>query len=298
MADGSLTDDPLLMANTFASSFAGVFDGSVPVDQRPHATCTNIFPPLQINEEVITEVILSIDRNSSPGPDNLHPRLLQELISNLALPLKIIFTNSLRTGLLPDLWRESSVVPIFKKASRYNPLNYRPVALTSVACKVMERVVTAALWDYISVNNLISREQFGFRKGHSTIDQLILTYEDVTRWCDGGAVVDVVFFDFEKAFDRVSHSIILSKLEHLGVCGPVLKWIEHFLSRVMRVRVSGALSSPVRVESGVPQGSVLGPVLFLLYINHAVAHLDCNYKIFADDVKLYLSLPLQDGSNA
>ena len=156
MQDGTLTDDPRTMANLFAISFAGVYDSSVPRDQYPHALCNNQLPPLQISEDDVTKVVLSIDRNSSPGSDDVHPRLLQALISDLATPMSIIFNNSLLSGRLPALWTESTVVPIFKKSSRYDPLNYRPVALTSVVCKIMERILTATIWDHVSSNNLMS----------------------------------------------------------------------------------------------------------------------------------------------
>ena len=143
---------------------------------------------------------------------------------------------------------------------------------------------------YLSSNSLLVGEQFGFRSGHSTSDQLLLTYNDISLGLDSGYVVDLVFFDFSKAFDKVSHSVLLTKLLKIGISQQLLMWIRCFLtSRVMQVRVSSVVSDPVPVTSGVPQGSVLGPILFLIYVNHVVTNLKCNYKIFADDVKLYLT---------
>ena len=226
-------------------------------------------------------------------------KVAEGAVGDLSLPLQIIFSNSLRLGQLPDLWTESTVIPLYKKSSRFDPLNYRPVSLTSVVCKVMERVLVAALWSYINDKNLITREQFGFRSGYSTVDQLILTYNEIGKCCDEGDIVDLVFFDYSKAFDRVSHIILLDKLYQLGICGSILNWIRSFLFyRSMRVRVAGNLSNPCTVESGVPQGSVLGPVLFLLYINHVVSELTCNVKIFADDIKIYLGYSLTSGDEA
>ena len=147
----------------------------------------------------------------------------------------------------------------------------------------------------IEENDLISKEQFGFRTKHSTIDQLILTYDEITKLCDQGLIVDLVFFDYSKAFDRVNIAVLLDKLFDMGICGLNLDWIRSFLVRTMRVRVAGLLSEPRTVESGVPQGSVLGPVLFLLYINHVVNELTCNVKIFADDIKIYLGFSLLPG---
>ena len=284
-----MTDDPVEMANCFAASFSSVYDPTVPTNQSPHFSCAAELSDILITQEMVSKAIDNMDWNSSPGVDNIHPRLLKSLVSELCEPLTIIFNNSLQTGLLPALWTESIIIPIFKKSSRFNPLNYRPVSLTSVVCKIMERVLAEYLWEYILANDLISAEQFGFRKQHSTIDQLILTYEAITRMHDAGEIVDLVFFDYAKAFDRVSHEVLLTKLSHLGISGKILRWIEMFLTgRLMRVRAANAMSDHAPVESGVPQGSVLGPVLFLLYINHVVSGLRCSYKIFADDIKIYL----------
>ena len=299
MPDGELTDEPPRMAETFCGSFSSIFTSTIPPVQYPHSTCSSIMPDLYISEESIIEIIRNLDKNSTPGSDNIHPRLLKEVLPYISLPLKIIFNSSLSDGSLPDFWTESIVVPLFKKGSRYDPLNYRPVALTSVVCKIMERAIAAALWEYIRENNLLSDEQFGFRMEHSTVDQLINTYEDVTRAADCGKITDLIFFDFSKAFDRVSHQILLEKLSQLGISGNLLDWIRSFLvQRQMRVRVADHLSEPVRVKSGVPQGSVLGPILFLLYIDHVVGGLTCKFKIFADDIKIYLAYELTTGDSA
>ena len=181
-----------------------------------------------------------------------------------------------------------SVVPIFKKGTRYDPLNYRPVSLTSVCCKVLERIITRHLTTYLETNCLLTSEQFGFRSGRSTMDQLLLVYSEVSKWTDEGQVVDVVLFDYSKAFDVVCHELIIAKLRCLGIQGNVLHWIQSFLSgRLMKVCVKGSFSQPRRVLSGIPQGSVLGPLLFLIFINHIASDLTCNFKIFADDLKIY-----------
>ena len=136
----------------------------------------------------------------------------------------------------------------------------------------------------------MSEDQFGFRRKHSTVDQLILNYNDITRAVDDGEMVDLIFFDFSKAFDKVCHLLLLLKLSNIGINPQLIKWIESFLvDRTMQVRVHGAYSRVHEVSSGVPQGSVLGPVLFLIYVNHVVSNISCQYKIFADDIKLYLS---------
>ena len=295
LSSGDLTDDPAKMADCLADSFSSVFDSSVPTYQYPHFSCSERLHELVITREMVAIAVSKIDQNASPGSDNIHPRLLKTLAADLCIPLTIIFNNSLRSGTLPRSWTESIVAPIYKKSSRYNALNYRPVSLTSVPCKVMERVLADYLWNFINTNNLISQEQYGFRQQHSTVDQLLCTYADITALCDQGKIVDLIFFDYAKAFDRVSHQILLAKLHQLGISNIVLEWIRCFLMRrTMKVRVAGRLSKALPVESGVPQGSVLGPILFLLYINHVIADIDCGVKIFADDIKIYLGIEVDE----
>ena len=182
-------------------------------------------------------------------------------------------------------------MPIFKKGSRYNPLNYRPISLTSVPCKCLERIIVNHLNTYLEAQHILSEHQFGFRAGRSTMDQLLLVYDEITKWVDDGSIVDLILFDFSKAFDVVSHPILLAKLACLGVEAHLLSWIEDFLvNRTMSVSVKGKTSSARPVRSGVPQGSVLGPILFLVFINHVASGLACKYKIFADDLKIYMKI--------
>ena len=212
------------------------------------------------------------------------------LARELSLPLAILFNQSVEEGRLPSEWLSSVVIPIYKKGARCDPLNYRPVSLTSVVCKVLERLIVKPINAHLSENLLIDVNQFGFRSGHSTLDQLLLTYNDVSLLSDAGKTVDLVFFDFMKAFDKVIHNIVLEKLACIGADPDLICWIKTFLvDRNMQVKISGVASGTVPVSSGVPQGSVLGPLLFLIYVNHVVAHLNTKYMIFADDVKLYLA---------
>ena len=278
------------MAAAFSSSFAGVFNPNLPRNPMPHQLCNDRMRNIEVTNNDVIDVLLQLDVNSSGGYDGVPPRFLRELAPQLAVPLTILFNVSLQRGVLPSEWLRSVIVPIFKNGTRADALNYRPVAITSLICKSLERIIVLQLNNYLSVNSLIVHEQFGFRAGRSTSDQLLLTYNDISLSLDNSKVVDLVFFDYSKAFDKVSHIILLNKLFKIGVSTQLLRWIRCFLmSRVMQVKVSSTLSDAVPVTSGVPQGSVLGPVLFLIFVNHVVANLSCKFMIFADDIKLYLA---------
>ena len=285
-----MTDDPAEMAAQFVSSFVSVFANQVPTAPAAHQTSNDHLHDILITPSDVLREIKSLNINSSMGMDGIHPRLLSRCASTLSMPLSIICNASLRAGVLPLEWLSSQVTPIFKKGARTDPLNYRPVSITSVPCKVMEKVILSRLRPFLEGNGLISEHLFGFRCGHSTTDQLILCYNDITHDVNNGKTLDLIFFDYSKAFDKVCHTILLQKLVDIGVSNQLVRWISDFISsRRMQTKVHGATSDWHRVTSGVPQGSVLGPVLFLIYVNHVVNGLSCRFKIFADDIKLYLS---------
>ena len=290
MGDGSLTKVPELMCERFADEFASVYSTGTLHDPAPHQSFHGHLSSITISCESIATRISSLDAEASMGPDGIHPKLLQSCKS-LAYPLYIICKKSLQYGELPLQWKESLVVPIFKKGSRYSPLNYRPISLTSVCCKTLEREIADKLYGYLDSNGLFSDEQYGFRRGMTVEDQLLVTYDSVSKWYDEGYIVDVVLFDFSKAFDVVPHSILLAKLGSLGICGSLLSWIRDFMvGRAMRVSVLGSWSNSREVLSGVPQGSVLGPLLFLIFVNHLPSFISTQCKCFADDLKIYLSI--------
>ena len=305
LPSGDLCDDPNTMSECFAEAFASVYTSQSPANPHPHHVFPGSIAPLVITRNQVLSLLLELDPHSSMGPDGLHPHLLQQCADAVATPLYLIYNRSLEEGEVPSLWKTSRVIPIFKKGPRYDPLNYRPISLTSICSKMMERAVASHIWEYLDNNNIITTNQFGFRAGRSTADQLLLVYDDVSRATDEGQISDVVLFDFSKAFDVVPHDILLEKLRWLGFSNDrhattvppneasgasLLSWIQSFLTgRCMHVSVNGANSSPRPVRSGVPQGSVLGPILFLIFINSIASSLSSSYKIFADDLKIYAS---------
>ena len=289
LPSGEIVKDPLQMSEVFIEAFVTVFVDEIPANPTLSQPVNTRMKGCCFSLELVRMALEALNPHTSMGPDNIHPMLLKSCASSLAYPLYIIFHRSLHTGELPSDWKNSIVIPIFKSETRYNPLNYRPVSLTSVCCKTMERILADQLTEYLEANTLLSNMQFGFRKGRSTEDQLLLTYDSISRLVDVGEMVDLVLLDFSKAFDVVCHSILVRQLVSLGVDRRLVDWICSFLGgRTMRVLCGSAQSSSRRVCSGVPQGSVLGPLLFIVYVNSLPNGIAARSMAFADDFKLFL----------
>ena len=241
-----------------------------------------------ISIDVVKDKLNSLKAYKSPGPDGLHPRLLKETADELVLPLSKIFRNSISSGIVPDDWKYANVTAVFKKGNRHLALNYRPRSLTSVSCKLLESIIRDGVVDHMTKNKIFSRDQHGFIKGRSCMTQLIEVLNQWTNILDSGGSIDVAYLDIMKAFDTVPHERLLVKLSSYGIVGKTLEWIKSFLtSRRQRVVVNGEVSDWSDVTSGVPQGSVLGPILFLCYINDLPLVIQNKVKVFAGDTKIY-----------
>ena len=205
--------------------------------------------------------------------------------------LRLIFQQTLDTGDLPEDWRRANIAPIYKKGSATNPANYRPISLTSVCCKSLEHIIDSSLMKHLEKHHILTDVQHAFRKARSTESQLILTTHDLAKNLDNRTKTDLAILDFSKAFDVVPHERLLAKLDHYGIRGTTKRWIRTFLTqRHQRVTINGSSSTWQKVLSGVPQGTVLGPHLFLLFINNIGEMVKSKIRLFADDCLVYNSI--------
>lgn len=251
---------------------------------------------IDITIDLVLSKLKSLSPNKSPGPDGYHPKLLNQTAEQLCLPLCLIYRKSLAEGLLPSDWKVANVIPVFKKGDRHQPNNYRPISLTSVVCKVFESIIKDSIVGHMMKNNLFSKMQHGFLPKRSCITQLLVATEYWSKALSQGDAVDVIYFDFKKAFDSVPHQRLLIKLKAYGIDGPLFHWIDCFLSnRKQRVVINDTFSTWSEVLSGIPQGSVLGPVLFSLYINDLPAEMQNPVLLFADDTKIFCKVNKNDG---
>lgn len=244
----------------------------------------------------MTDQISILNPSKAYGPDGIGPRLLKELMPVIAEPLRGLFQTSLTHKKCPTIWKQANVIPIFKKGDKSDPNNYRPVSLLNTTSKLMEKIVFKYIFNFFQEHKIVSRWQSGFMPGCSTTCQLLEIYHKFCKGVADGKEIRVVFLDISRAFDRVWHAGLLHKLRVAGICGNLLDWLSDYLrDRQQRVCIDGQFSEWTRLLAGVPQGSVLGPLLFLIFINdvtYVIRH--TQMRLFADDTCMFITIDNRD----
>lgn len=280
--------DKATLLNSFFETVFVTDDNETPLMSSPQVLPNE--DELVISEHGVLVLLEDLDEKKSGGPDLLSCKILKLFAVLIAPCLTKIFQYSISSLAIPSIWKVAKIKPIFKKGSKHMPTNYRPISLTCVTSKILEHIVSTTIHTHLDSNNILTDSQHGFRNGRSCDTQLVYTLNELTSNLDQGLVTDVIILDFSKAFDSVNHRKLLHKLKHLGINENLVFWIQEFLTnRYQYVSVDSFDSPLCMVTSGVPQGSVLGPLLFLLYVNDLPGMLSSDCRLFADDSLLFNS---------
>lgn len=244
---------------------------------------------ITITPSEVEDILKSLKTGKATGPDNINNRILKEVAYPLSFPLCELYNLSLTKGTVPSVWKQANVTPVFKKDDPADVSNYRPISLLSTLGKAFEKIIHKYVFNYFFEHQILTTLQSGFVPGDSTVNQLVDIYNTFCKALDDGKEVRCVFFDISKAFDRVWHKGLLFKLRNLGISGSLLEWFTDYLNnRTQRVVLPGVSSPWTTLKAGVPQGSILGPLLFLVYINDIVQDINSTIRLFADDTSLYI----------
>lgn len=280
------------ICNAFNDFFRSVFGNPTSIlhsESRVSSSLDSI-SKITISEGKVEDYLKRLDINKGAGSDGIPPIFWAKCARTLAIPIAFIFNFSIKEGVFPEIWKKALIVPIHKKGSKMKVENYRGISILNTVSKVFEKIVYNDIYP-VTVNQ-IPENQHGFLKRHSTVTNLACFSEYIIKNMENGGQVDVVYTDFEKAFDRVDHSILINKLGSLGIHGDLLRWIESYLTkRSQAVVVGGFRSDYIEIPSGVPQGSHLGPLFYNSYIYDLPECLTyAKHLMYADDKKIFLKI--------
>ena len=282
------------MCDVLQNQFTSVFSNP----NNPDAKMPDFLPPeiqkpfgeyeVDIRNEDIITAIGEIKSDAASGPDGMPVTLLKECANELCEPIRLIWSESYYTSSVPEFYKQSFVTPLYKKGDRARAVNYRPVSLTSHVVKIYERILRKGVVKYLEENNILCHMQHGFRSGRSCLTQMLSHFDDIMEGLTNNFDTDAIYLDYAKAFDKVDHQILLAKLNKYGFSPQFIKWIESFLvDRPQSVVLKGVHSYIASILSGVPQGTVLGPILFILFINDLDSCVkNSTVRFFADDTRI------------
>lgn len=276
-------------AEFFDSNYLPVTPQSSPL-RSPNFELTSSsvdIPTIEIVASKILRLLKTLDCNKSAGPDGIHPHFITNCADSLVYPISFLFGRSIGEGVMPKIWKSATITPVHKKGSKREITNYRPISKLCVFAKIFEKLVHDQLYDALKHSFL--PQQHGFMRGRSTTTNLVTFTDSVTAGMDSGGQVDAVYTDYSKAFDRIDHTILLAKLYAAGIRGDLYRWFKSYVAdRCQTVVLNGFASASSLIPSGVPQGSILGPLLFNLFINDInVCFQHSDFLLFADDMKIF-----------
>lgn len=286
---GNLVSDSQSKARLLLQQFKSVFNQPTNTPPPPvNSPKVSPIDQIQITTAGVEKLLRDINASKATGPDDIPNAVLKNCATEIAPALTSIFQKSLDSSALPSDWLQANISCAYKKGDRHLPSNYRPISLTSVSCKLLEHIICRHLLNHFETHNVLTHLNHGFRSGYSCETQLLTTTQDFLTSLDNRRQVDIAILDYSRAFDTVPHDRLLHKLRHYGIDGSLLQWLTAFLTqRSMRVALEGITSEDTTVDSGVPQGTVLGPILFLCHINDLPNCVKSQVRLFADDCLIY-----------